>query len=73
MMWSVCYSSVIVPVTEQIFFTSAIAMVFGLPLTLAPYVFVIVTACTFQFAGPVFFGFLKTFQTFALGVRFRGL
>jgi len=45
-------------------------MVVGLPLTFALYIFIIVTACTFQFVGPV--TYLKTFQTFALGVTFRG-
>jgi len=38
----------------------------GSPLILVPCVFTIVTACTFQFVGPVYF--LKTFQNFTSGV-----
>jgi len=35
-------------------------MIVGLPLILAPCVFVIVTACMFQFVGPVFLYFFKS-------------
>jgi len=40
-------------------FRSAVPMVFGLPLTLATYVFLAVTDYTFQFMGPVFLYFCK--------------
>jgi len=46
-------------------------MVVGSSLILAPSVFVMVPACTFQFVGQFFFPFVKTFPTFALGVGFR--
>jgi len=52
-------------------FKSAVPMVFGSPLTLATYVFVVVTGCTFQFMGPVFLYFFKTFRTIGLGVSVR--
>jgi len=34
-------------------------------------IFIIVTGCTFQFMGPVFLYFFKTFRTFSLGARYR--
>jgi len=36
---------------------SAVPMVLGLPLTLAPFIFIEVTAYTFKFVGPVFLYF----------------
>jgi len=36
-------------------------MVFGSPLTLVTYVFVVVTGCTFQFMGLVFLYFFQNF------------
>jgi len=47
---------------------SAVLMVFGLPLTLATYVFVVVTACTFRFVGPLYIYFFQNFPKF----YFRG-
>jgi len=44
-------------------------MVEGLPISLVPYVFVIVTACTFQFMGPVFLYFFQNFMNFCFRVR----
>jgi len=44
---------------------SAMPVVLGLPLTMAPYVFVIVTAYTFQFVEPVFLYFFQN-------IRIRG-
>jgi len=51
-------------------FTSAVQMVYSSPLTLPPYVFVVVAACVFRFVGLVFL-FSKLIQTFALRVGLR--
>jgi len=46
-------------------------MVFGSPLTLATYVCVVVTGCTFQFISYDQFSlFFQNFPNFHLGVRF---
>jgi len=42
-------------------FRSDMPMIFGSPLTLVTYVFVVVTRYTFQFMGLVYLYFLKTF------------
>jgi len=44
-------------------FTSAVPMVLSSPLILAPYIFIVVTACTFQFVGPVSLLFSKEVTT----------
>jgi len=69
---SVYHSTSIDLVAYQIGSKSTMLMVEGSPLNLAPYVFVIVTAWTFQFVGPVFLFFFKMLQTFALWVTFSG-
>jgi len=50
---------------------SAVPMVFGLPLTLAAYVYIVMTAYTFQFVEPMFLYFFRNFPYFALRVRLR--
>jgi len=60
----VCHSTGILLAAYRIGSKSAMSMVQGLPLNLAPYVFVM-TDCTFQFVGPLF-SFFKTLQTLAL-------
>jgi len=47
-------------------------MVVGLSFMLALRIFVIVTACMFQFVGPVFLYFFQNFLNFCFRVRFKG-
>ena len=68
--WSVCHSTSVDLAADWLGSKSTMSMVQGSPLDLVPYVFVIVTACTFHSWDHFFFTFFKTLQTFALGVRF---
>jgi len=45
-------------------FRSAVPIVFGSPLTLPTYIFVVVAGYMFQFMGPVFLYFFQNFSNF---------
>jgi len=56
----------ITDITSQVYHANSCGFA-GSPLILAPCIFILVTACMFQFVGSVFLYSFKTSQTFASG------
>jgi len=68
---SLCHSTGVNLVAYQIGSKSTMSMVEGLPLNLAPYIFVIVTAWTIEFMGPVILDFFQNYKLLLSGLGLR--